>query len=1531
MFGQHWTMTEADIVKYTFNTTVNAAIKIQGQTPENIEELEIAAFHNGVLRGVASPVVETLTGQYVTYLDVYSSDIGELITFKLYDPSIDKEYDTDYTINFTQTVIGEPIDPVIINFYTKHWNYVYNPEENYMALPCIIKVDGNLIDKSNYEIAAFSGNQLRGVANPELEPVINIYKAMLKIDGTNGETISFRLFDVDAQKELETDYTIPYDFDYFAGDVEIEFKNNPVARIGEEGNAARYFSSLEAAVAAAVDGETIVLLQDVNLTETLTIEKSITIDLNDKNVTLSTGGNMIESNVTIKNGNLAIADVDTQTTGNSNCFISTNVGASLTFDDINMTGNGYTTHWAVLCAMSSSTAGSTINITNSTVTLSNEKGSRGGFIKDQSGIDNYSQINVSNSILTLTNVSRGFTGAKVTLDDVEMTITGGEHGINGSELVIKNGSNVSISNGTGRAITLNKFDASIAGSNVTISNMGEGGIRYKTANTLIVDANSTLSETTAHADVDNAKLNDKVVRGTESQMSTVKVEGGETTVINPVSGQVAYRAYIEDSENREAVKVDLQNVNALSSLAVKLYDANGNLLTTTTYKAGAVEAPEYLTCNIVLWGEASSSWKTVISAEKLTVDNYPHKAELVVDGSVINTFENILGNATDAAAYQLPAYKALGCVYKAASITRNDVTEYYSTIANANAATTDNDVVTILVSTNETIGVPQGNNVTFNAIEGVELSGGAGGSYYNKSVTFDGLTFKGGKGIALTAGVDDLTYTVKNCKFDGVQATAWKQGVISLNRNATVVVENNIITDVQNATEGDNRIDAQGQQSVGIYTSNAVAVTISGNTITNVDGTGISSNGNTGKVDIKNNTVSAWGTGATAKNEGRAIRTSGGTEVAITGNVMIDNGTAKESFVKSTDFTTSLDASMNYWNGQNPVASDLFEADNTDPVNYVKNYYTDVDKQSLVTLSVSVAKVGDKYYQSVNEAINSADDGATVQLLPGTIEEYVYPWPESNHSKEKSITIIGAENFGTTLTGGMYLGYDDSQCREHNIVVRGINFTGKGILVACQKNVVIENNKFSNITDCVAAPGSANANAISVIGKNINATVTGNVIDGTASAGINLRDTKTVNVSGNTVTNTVHNSITVQNNTTAEGDIVEIKDNTLSNWGTGGEGRAVRIAGGATVSVNGNVMTKENAPEEFVKVTNATTVNASANYWNGVSPLSGNYFLSDLAADPVSILKSYYTDAAKSNLVQLSASVAKIGTTYYQTINAAIAAAQAGQTIDLLDNYNEKLSEVLLIGKSLTINGNGKTLTSSATRVIRLTAPEIEVTINNLNMVSTAVRVGTNDVRGISIDIIDNVTLTLNNCSVDFTDASANDWAYAVNVTGGNEHNVTVNGGTYEGANVINVRGASNTIVVNDATLNCTYPNNDMYYGACIWVLEENGSSVEATGNTLNGGNAVAFNLGTGTDLTESNNTDNTTKVIAKIGNELYVSLQEAIDAATEDAPIVVLHNIELTQGVVVAADKTFTLDLNGKTITGTPTEAAAFAVCLPL
>ena len=256
----------------------------------------------------------------------------------------------------------------------------------------------------------------------------------------------------------------------------------------------------------------------------------------------------------------------------------------------------------------------------------------------------------------------------------------------------------------------------------------------------------------------------------------------------------------------------------------------------------------------------------------------------------------------------------------------------------------------------------------------------------------------------------------------------------------------------------------------------------------------------------------------------------------------------------------------------------------------------------------------------------------------------------------------------------------------------------------------------------------------------------------------------------------------------------------------------------------------------------------------------------------------------------------------YATFADALDAAQAGDTIELFADI--AATEVILLDKNLTINGNGHKVTSSATRVFRVTTANTEVTLNNVNMVSTAERVGQNDVRGISIDNVNGVKLTLNDCSVDFTDASANDWAYAVNQSGKDSsgNTITIIGGTYEGANVINVYGANHTVTVTGATLTSNYPNADVYYGAGIWVEEEKGSSVEATGNTFNGSNAVAFNLGTGTTLTESNNTDNTTRCVAKIGDIYYTTFAAAAEAAAAGQEVTLLVSPTADANNVVTA-----------------------------
>ena len=226
-----------------------------------------------------------------------------------------------------------------------------------------------------------------------------------------------------------------------------------------------------------------------------------------------------------------------------------------------------------------------------------------------------------------------------------------------------------------------------------------------------------------------------------------------------------------------------------------------------------------------------------------------------------------------------------------------------------------------------------------------------------------------------------------------------------------------------------------------------------------------------------------------------------------------------------------------------------------------------------------------------------------------------------------------------------------------------------------------------------------------------------------------------------------------------------------------------------------------------------------------------------------------------------------VGDVYFADFAKAWATVENGDVVTLLADV--EASEVIMIEKDVTINGNGHKVTSSATRVFRVTVKDTKVTLNNVNMVSNTAVNYPNDVRGISIDDVTGVVLTLNSCSVDFTHESAHDWSYAVNVVGGSGHQVFVNGGTYEGANVINIRGTEQTVSVKGATLTSLYKENSnpSNYGACIYVVQNAETSVVAEGNTFNGSNAMAINAGN-TPVTASNNTDNTKLFITGEGTE---------------------------------------------------------------
>ena len=623
----------------------------------------------------------------------------------------------------------------------------------------------------------------------------------------------------------------------------------------------------------------------------------------------------------------------------------------------------------------------------------------------------------------------------------------------------------------------------------------------------------------------------------------------------------------------------------------------------------------------------------------------------------------------------------------------------------------------------------------------------------------------------------------------------------------------------------------------------------------------------------------------------------------------------------------------------------------------------------------AVASVNGVGYTTVTKAINAAQDGETVQLHALTIDEAIAPWAgDSQHRLEKSITIVGAKdengNLLTTLTGGLFLGYNDGTVRDNTITVKDINFVGKGVTVANQKNVVIEGNKFTGINALVSEKHNNSGSAILVIGsdkdKSIVATVENNVIEnvtGTKQAGIYMSQVANATVEGNTVTGTTHNAITISAATDAT---ILVENNTLSQWGLSGEGRAMRISGGATVNVNENVMSNTTAPEEFVKITGATDVDASKNYWNGVSPLS--MFNTDLTIDPVSILENYFTDVEKTNLVELSASVAMIGAKYYQSFATAIAEVKNGETIELIASCAEEVTIKQVANKNFTINGNGNTYTGTINvngsnkggglAGAGLTITNVNFVLNGewqsgiftqkgtyaCNIIVDGCNFTGNDAKQYGIRLRSGYNITVKNA----TGTKLYDFVYgSENVIGFTAEDVTVtdsnigfwfpygNNLNFKDVN-LNVTGTGVGIINRNAGKatfeNCvieaknavTLSQNEN--NAIAYTLEFNGENEFTTSEewlTVTGTNAVlkAVLNDAELDVTE------TSGLVANIGNVYYNTLQHAINAAQNGDTVLIANDFTLdakkyeTQNdgyatLVNVKEKAVTIDLNGKTVT---------------
>ena len=255
---------------------------------------------------------------------------------------------------------------------------------------------------------------------------------------------------------------------------------------------------------------------------------------------------------------------------------------------------------------------------------------------------------------------------------------------------------------------------------------------------------------------------------------------------------------------------------------------------------------------------------------------------------------------------------------------------------------------------------------------------------------------------------------------------------------------------------------------------------------------------------------------------------------------------------------------------------------------------------------------------------------------------------------------------------------------------------------------------------------------------------------------------------------------------------------------------------------------------------------------------------------------------------------AKIGNKGYETLAAAVEAAEAGATIVLLRDVTA--SDIITINKTITLDGNGKKLTSTAGRAINVET-EGKVVINNLT-VKAAERAFNIINKAATVELNDVTATASNNAVMIATSAGA--------------ANVTINGCDFTGLAVVNVAGADAQVAINDTKITNIDANEAENYGAITVYSTATNAKVTVNGGSITVGDdsKKAYIFAEGATVT---GVDQIGQIVAMIGEAGYETLTEAIADAKEGQTVKMVYD---AKGAGVVINKSITIDFNGKTYT---------------
>ncbi|MBR4151380.1 MAG: hypothetical protein IKT98_00290, partial [Selenomonadaceae bacterium] len=328
------------------------------------------------------------------------------------------------------------------------------------------------------------------------------------------------------------------------------------------------------------------------------------------------------------------------------------------------------------------------------------------------------------------------------------------------------------------------------------------------------------------------------------------------------------------------------------------------------------------------------------------------------------------------------------------------------------------------------------------------------------------------------------------------------------------------------------------------------------------------------------------------------------------------------------------------------------------------------------------------------------------------------------------------------------------------------------------------------------------------------------------------------------------------------------------------ESTKANIKDAGKITINGGSFKSSDATsDDIVKKYIASGTNSG--YYDDVLcvgssvPTSGYTYTANLDGTTKHYSTQALADAATTN------AVAQIGNVKYSSLQKAVnEAANSGDTIKILKDIN--LSTYITIGKDLTIDLNGKTITSTGSYAFYVSASGT-LTLNDSSDNGKILHQGSSS----AIYMYSTTSkFAMNGGTIESTKA--------VNIN--DKGTITINGGSFKSGNV-----------TNDAIIKkyITSGKNSGYYDDVLCV----GSSIPTSGYTY----TATLDGTTKHYSTQALANAAVANAVAQIGDVNYSTLNNAADAAKDNDTIKILKDVTLTGAVNVS--KKITLDLNGKTV----------------